>query len=123
MQQTGSNPSPATAANQVPQNTAAVQQVQPSTKFDIPAFEGNSAASSLTWSERVVYQARAYGFETEVTAAKAEELSVGADVFNRSNVDPVIFRVAHVAWMMLINSCRGTTLKIVERSEAPNDAW
>ena len=37
--------------------TAAVQQVQLPTKFEMAAFEGNSAASWLTWSQRVVCQA------------------------------------------------------------------
>ena len=30
---------------------------------------------------------------------------------------------AHVAWMTLINNCRGMALAIVQRNEAPNDAW
>ena len=54
IQQTGSNPPPATAANHVPQNAAAVQQVQPPSKFGIPAFEGGSAAKWLTQSQRIV---------------------------------------------------------------------
>ena len=29
----------------------------------------------------------------------------------------------HVAWMTLTNSCSGMALKIVQRSNAPNDAW
>ena len=29
----------------------------------------------------------------------------------------------HVAWMTLINSCRGMALEIVQCSEASNDAW
>ena len=37
---------------------AVVQQVQVPTKFEMAAFEGNSAASWLTWSQRVVYQAK-----------------------------------------------------------------
>ena len=32
-------------------------------------------------------------------------------------------RNAHVAQMTLINNCRGLTLKIMQRSQAPNDAW
>ena len=49
----------------------------------------NSAARGLTWSERGVYQARACGFEADLIAVKEERLSVGADVFDRSNVDPM----------------------------------
>ena len=75
------------------------------------------------WSQRVVYQARACGFEAELTAAEEEGLSVGADVFDRSNGDPVRLRNPHAAWMALINNCRGMALKIVQRSEAPNNAW
>ena len=50
------------------------------------------------------------------------ELSVGVDVFDSSNVDPVRLQNVHVAWMTLINSCSGMTLEIVQRSNAPNDA-
>ena len=92
------------------QDTAAVQQVQFPTKFDIPAFEGDSATNRLTWSHRVVYQARACGFEAELTVAEGKGLSVGTD---GTNVDPVRLRNAHVAWLMLINNCRGKALEIV----------
>ena len=90
-QQTSSNPPLAAAAS-----TAAEQQVQSLIKFDVPVFEGDSAASWLSWSQRVVYQARAYGFEVDLTAAEGEGLSVGADVFDRSNVDLVRVRNEHV---------------------------
>ena len=105
------------------QNTTAAQQCQPPIKFDVPAFEGDSTASWLTWSQRVLNQARASGFENEITAAVGDGLSVGADVFDSSNVDPVRLRNAHAAWMILINSCSGMALEIVQRSEAPNGAW
>ena len=36
-----------------------VQPVQAPIQFDVPTFEGDSAASWLTWSQRVVYQAKA----------------------------------------------------------------
>ena len=36
-------------------STAAVQQVQTLIQFDVPVFEGDSAASWLAWSQRVVY--------------------------------------------------------------------
>ena len=85
--------------------------------------EKKSTASWLTWSQRVLYQARASGFEYELTAAEGDGLSVGVDVFDSSNVDPVRLRNAHVAWMTLINSCSGMTLEIVQRSNAPNEAW
>ena len=124
MQQIGNSPPSATAANRVMQNTStAAQQFQTSIKSDVPAFEGDSTASWLTWSQRVLYQARVSGFEVELTAAEGDGLSVGADVFDSSNVDPVRLRNAHVAWMALINSCSGMTLEIVQRSNAPNDAW
>ena len=63
------------------------------------------------------------GFQDELTAAEGDGLSVGADVFDSSNVDPVRLRNTHVAWMTLINSCSGMALEIVQRSNAPNDAW
>ena len=99
VQQTASNPPLAAAAS-----TSVVQQVQPPIKFDVPVFESDSAASWLTWSQGVVHQARACGFEAELTAAEGEGLSVGADVFDGSNVDPVRFQNAQVAWMTLINN-------------------
>ena len=106
----------------MPQNTTAAQQFQTSFKFNIPAFEGDSTASWLTWSQIVLYQARASGFEDELTAAEGGGLSVGADVFDSSNVDPMRLRYARVAWMTLINSCSGMALN-VQRRNAPNDAW
>ena len=123
IQQLGNSLPSTTAANHVTQNTSAVQQCQPPIKFDVPAFEGDSTASWLTWSQRVLYQARASGFENELTAAVGDGLSVRADVFDSSNVDPVRLRNAHAAWMILINSCSGTALEIVQHSDAPNEAW
>ena len=46
-----------------------------------------------------MYHARACGFEAELTAAEGEGLSVEADIFYGSNVDPVRLRNAHIAWM------------------------
>ena len=86
-------------------------------------YEGDSAASWLAWSQRVAYQTRARGFEAELAAAEGKGLSVGTDVYDRSNVDPVKLRNAYVAWMTLIKNCRGMALEIVQRSEALNDAW
>ena len=71
-----------------------------------------------------MYQARASGFENELTAAEEDGLSVGADAFDSSNVDPLRLRNAHVAWMALFNSCcSGMALEIVQRINTPNDAW
>ena len=122
MQQLENSPPSASAANHVTRNTTAAQQFQTPINFDVPAFEGDSTASWLTSSERVLYQARASGFENELAAAEGDRLSVGAEVFDSSNVDPVRLRNAHVAWMTLINSCSGMALEIVQRSDAPNDA-
>ena len=105
------------------QNTTAAQQLQTPIKFNVPAFEGDSTARWLTWSQRVLYQARASGFENELTAAKGDRPSVGADAFDSTNVDPVRLRNEHVSWMTLINSCSVRALEIVQRSNAPNDAW
>ena len=67
IQQLGNSLTSTTAANHVTQNTSAAQQFQPPIKFDVPAFEGDSTASWLTWSQRVLYQARAriLNFTTE----------------------------------------------------------
>ena len=107
LQQLGNIPSTA-AGNNTTHNTVAAQQYQTPIKSDVPAFE---------------YQARASGFESELTAAVGEGLNVGADVFDSSNVDPVRLRNAHAAWMILINSCSGMALEIVQRCQAPNKAW
>ena len=69
-----------------------------------------------------MYQARASGFENEMTTAEGDGLSFRADVFDSSNVDPVRLRNAYVAWMTLLNSCSGMALEIVQRSNALNDA-
>ena len=123
MQQIGNSLPSATSAKHVTQNTTAAQQFQTSIKFDVPAFEGDSTASWQTWSQRVLYQARASASGDEPTTAEGDGLGVGADVFDSSNVDPVRLQNAHVAWMTLINSCSGMALEIVQRSNAPNNAW
>ena len=123
IQQLGNSLPSTIAANHVTQNTTAAQQFQLPIKFDVPAFEGDSTASCLTWSQRVLYQARASGFENELTAAVGDGLSVGTDVFDGNNVDPVRLRNAHASWMILINSCSGLALEMVQRSDAPNEAW
>ena len=48
-----------------------------------------------------------------MTAAEGNGLSVGVDVFDSSNVDPVRLRNARVACMTLINSCSGMALEMV----------
>ena len=105
------------------QMLTAAQQFQTPIKFDVPALGGDSTASWLAWSQRVLYQASASGFENELTAAVGDGLSVGGDVFDSSNVDPVRLRNVHAAWMVLVNSCRGMALEIVQRSDASDDAW
>ena len=76
IQQIGNSPTSAIAANHVTQNTTAAQQFQTPIKFDVPAFEGDSTVSWLTWGQRVLYQAGASGFENEVTVAEDDGLSV-----------------------------------------------
>ena len=71
-----------------------LQQVQLPIKFDVPIYD--SAASWLRSSQKVLYQARACGFEAELTAAEGEGLGLGAGVFDESNVDPVRLRNTHV---------------------------
>ena len=123
IQNVGNSPPSATAANYVPQNTIVAQQFQTSIKFDVPAFEGDSTASWLTWSQSVLSQARASGFGDELTAIEGDVLSVKADIFDSSNVDSVRLRNAYVAWMTLISRYSGMALEIVQRSNPPNDAW
>ena len=50
------------------------------------------------------YQAKACGSQAELTAAESEGLSVGANVFDRNNADPVRLRNTYVAWMTFINN-------------------
>ena len=72
VQQTANNPTIAGAAS-----TAVLGHVQTPIKIDVPVFEGDSAGSWLTLSQRVVYQARVCGFETELRAAEGKGLIVG----------------------------------------------
>lgn len=92
-------------------------------KFDVPVFDEDSTSKWLTWSQSVLYQDRTCSFDDEPTAAEGDRLSVRADCFGISNMDAVRLRNAHVAWMTLINSCKGMILEIAQRSNALNDAW
>ena len=51
-----------------------------------------------------MYQSRTCDFKAELTADEREALCFGAIIFYRSNVESVILRNVHVAWMTLINS-------------------
>ena len=51
-----------------------------------------------------MYRAKACDFEDELIAAEGEGLNAGSDIFDGNNVDSVILRNAHVAWMTLINN-------------------
>ena len=70
-----------------------VQPVQTPIKFDVPTFEDDGATSLLTLIQRVEYQARAWGFEAELTGAESERLGVRTDVFDGSNVGPATLRM------------------------------
>ena len=118
IQQTASNP-PLAA---IIASTVAVQQVQSPTKFEMPAFEGDSPGSWLTWSQKVVYQATACGFEAEVIAVEGEGMSVGADVFDGSNVGLVRLRNAQRRMDGAHVQLQKMPLEFVQRSDAPNDA-
>lgn len=56
----------------------------------------------MTQSQRVLYEARACGFEDELTTVEGSGRSAGGDDFGGFNVDPVGAQNTNLAWMVLV---------------------
>ena len=51
------------------------------------------------------------------------DITVGAEVFGASGVDPVRLRQARQAWTSLITTCKGTARDLVNSAESRGGAW
>ena len=63
------------------------------------------------------------GFAEELTTHEGREITVGAEGFDASGVDPVRLRQARQAWTSLMTTCKGTARDLVKRAESPGGAW
>ena len=64
-------------------------------------------------------KAEALGFAEELTSHEGRDITVGAEGFDASGVDPVRLRQA---WTSLITSCKGTARDRVKSAESPGGA-
>ena len=75
------------------------------------------------WKIEHLAKAKSLGFAEEVTTQEGRDITVGAEGFDASGVDPVRLRQAKQAWTFLITTYKGTARDLVKSAESPGGAW
>ena len=61
--------------------------------------------------------------EDVLTTPVAQDVKVGADNFDGSQVNPEMLRKAKQVWFSLITNCKGVVFEIVQGADSPSQAW
>ena len=61
--------------------------------------------------------------EDMLTTPAAQDVKVGADNFDGSQVNLEMLRNAKQVWVSLITNCKGVAFEIVQRADSPSQAW
>ena len=107
----------ATAAASVPPEAR-----PPAIKTDYETFSGEPEDWNA-WSKVYMAQISALGCEDVLTTLAAQDVKVGADNFDGSQVDPETLRKAKQVWVLLITNCKSVVFEIVEGADTPSQAW
>ena len=75
------------------------------------------------WRIEHLAKAEVLGFAEELTTHEGRDITVGAEKFDASGVDPVRLRQARQAWTSLITTCKGTARDLIKSAETPGGAW
>ena len=75
------------------------------------------------WRIEHLAKAEALGFAEELTTHEDRDITVGAEEFDASGVDPVRLRQVRQVWTSLITTCKGTARDPVKSAESPGVAW
>ena len=67
-------------------------------------------------------QFAALGCEDVLTIPAAQDVKVGADNFDGSQVNPEMLRKAKQGWVSLITNCKGVAFEIVQGADSPSQA-
>ena len=94
----------------------------PAIKIDFEKFSGEPEDWNA-WSK--VYTAQISPFECEdvLTTPAAQDVKVGAEIFDGSQVHPEMLRKAKQVWVSLITNCKGVAFDIVQGGDSPSQAW
>ena len=63
------------------------------------------------------------GFAEELTTHEGRDITVSAEKFDASGVDPVRLRQARQAWTSLITTCKGIARGLIKSAETLGGAW
>ena len=75
------------------------------------------------WSKVYMAQISALGCKDVLTTPAAQDVKVGADNFDGSQVNPETLRKAKQVWVSLITNCKGVAFEIVQGADSPSQAW
>ena len=74
------------------------------------------------WSKVYMAQISALGCEDVLTTPTAQDIKVGADNFDGSQVNPETLRKAKQVWVSLVTNYKGVAFEIVQGANSPNQA-
>ena len=102
---------------------AAPPETRPSTmRIDFVKFSGEPEDWNA-WSKVYMAQMSALGCEDVLTTPAAQDVKVGADNFDGSQVNTETLRKAKQVCVSLITNCKGNAFEIVQRADSPSQAW
>ena len=58
-----------------------------------------------------------------LTTTATQDVKVGADNFDGSQIHPETLRKAKQVWVSLITNCKGVAFEIVQGADSPSQAW
>ena len=91
-------------------------------RIDFEKFSGEPE-DWKAWSKVNMAQISALGCEDMLTTPAAQDVKVGADNFDGSQVNPETLRKAKQVWVSLITNCKGVAFEIVQGADSPSQAW
>ena len=94
----------------------------PGIKIEFEKFPGESEDWNA-WSKIYMAQISALGCEDVLTTPAAQDVKVGAENFDGSQVHPETLRKAEQVWFSLITNCKGVAFEIVQGADSPSQAW
>ena len=102
---------------------AAAPKARPSAmRIDFEKFSGEPEDWNA-WSKVYMAQISGLGCEDVLTTPAAQDVKVGADNFDGSQVNPEMLSKAKHVWVSLITDCKGVAFEIVQGADSPSQAW
>ena len=68
-------------------------------------------------------QISALGCDDVLTTPATQDVKVGAENFDGSQVHLEMLRKAKQVWVSLITNCKGVAFEIVQGADSPSQAW